>query len=93
MNKTELIANYAKMRKRSLNEAANDVNNFLECIESALKSGEEIKITGFGTFCVRQYKEKAVRVPLTGEMTTVPEQKRVSFKSSKTLNANIDKAK
>ena len=60
MNKTELIEEIAQRTDSSKGEAQRYVESFEEAIAGALRSGEEIQITGFGKFYVRDRKKGVV---------------------------------
>lgn len=52
-------------------------------IAEKLKSGESVKLTGFGTFEVRTRKEKMGRNPKTGEEMLIKSHKAVVFRPAK----------
>jgi len=60
MTKSELIAMYAKSRDRKRKDAEADVNFIFDTICASLAEGEKVVLTGFGTFDVRDRKEKTL---------------------------------
>ncbi|HIC97677.1 MAG TPA: DNA-binding protein [Aquificaceae bacterium] len=66
-------------------EAYRIVSEVFEIVESALKSGEKVQVSGFGTFVVKFRKGKVGRNPRTGEEVPVPDRKVIIFKPSKKL--------
>ena len=66
-------------------ESAKAVRAVLDSIQAALKSGEKVTITGFGSFEVVQRAAREGRNPQTGKTITIAESKTVKFKSGKSL--------
>ena len=69
----------------SRNEAAEVVEAALELLKEALERGERVQIVGFGSFMVRQKKERVGRNPKTGEEIVIAPRKVLTFKPSKIL--------
>lgn len=89
MNKQELSEVVAKTLQLTKKDADKAVTVIFEEIEKALVDGDIIKITGFGTFCVKERKERVGTIPGTDKKITIPATKTVTFKSSKTLKEAI----
>jgi len=85
MNKAELVSAVAAAAKVSKAQAKTVVEATLNAIKGALKKGEKVQLVGFGSFLVRQQKERVVRNPKTGEKIKVPARKVVRFKPSSEL--------
>ena len=64
-------------------EAARLVEIIFESIKSKLGTGEKVQITGFGTFVIRQKRERRGRNPQTGEEMLIKPRKSVVFRPSK----------
>ncbi len=79
MGKTELVAEVAKRAGVSKVEAGRVVNAVLEAITDAVQKGENVTITGFGTFRVRERKAREGRNPRTGQKINIPATRTVSF--------------
>ena len=58
-------------------------------ITSALKDDEEVQITGFGKFYVREQKAREGRNPQTGEKMKIPAQRVPSFSAGNTLKESV----
>ena len=56
MNKNELISSIANETGLTKTDAAKAVDAFVASISSALKSGDEVRLVGFGTFAVSFFK-------------------------------------
>ena len=66
------------------------VESLLEIIKSTLESGEDVLISGFGKFCVKDKKERKGRNPATGEDAILPARRVVTFKYSGTLRDKVN---
>jgi nucleoid DNA-binding protein len=80
MSKQDLVEVLAKKTGLSKNAAAEALNAVLEAISSSLKKGEDVVLTGFGTFKVASRKARTGRNPKTGETIKIPARKVVRFK-------------
>ena len=69
-------------------EAARLVEIIFESIKSKLGSGEKVQITGFGTFVIRQKRERRGRNPQTGEEMLIKPRRSVIFRPSKLFAAS-----
>ena len=66
------------------------VEIILEHIKKSLESGEDVLISGFGKFCVREKKERRGRNPSTGEDMMVAPRRVVTFRWSGKLRERIN---
>ena len=71
-------------------EAAEYVEAVFETMKDTLEDGEEVKISGFGKFEVRQKGERVGRNPRTGEEIMIPERKVPRFKVSQVLKDELN---
>ena len=90
MNKTDLINNVAEEAKISKTDAAEAIEATFNAIEKALKSGDEVRIIGFGSFQVADRAESVRRNPSTGEPMTVPAARVPKFKAGKALRDAVN---
>ena len=67
------------------------VNAVFAAIEEALVNGDEVKIAGFGTFKVKERKERTGRNPRTKEEIIVPASKTLAFSPAKALKEAVNK--
>jgi DNA-binding protein HU-beta len=67
VNKGELIERIAQEAGVPESEAQKYIGAFERVVTEALKSGEDVRITGFGKFSVRERKAREGRNPQTGE--------------------------
>ena len=88
MNKSELISEVAKVV--STKKAAQDA---VDCVISsttrALKKGEDVALTGFGTFKVVKRKARKGRNPNTGEESKIEATKAPKFSPGKALKEAV----
>jgi integration host factor subunit alpha len=66
------------------------VETLLEIIKSSLASGEDVLISGFGKFCVRQKQERRGRNPATEDDLMLEPRKVVTFKCSGKLRERVN---
>jgi len=69
----------------SRNESAQLVEAVLEHMSDALVAGEQVKISSFGTFSVREKSARGGRNPKTGAALKIKASKTPSFKAGKAL--------
>ena len=67
------------------------VQILLEIIKSRLASSENVLISGFGKFCVRDKKQRKGRNPATGDAMMLRPRKTVTFRCSGKLKEKINK--
>ena len=72
------------------NRSAELIEILLELIKSTLEKGEDVLISGFGKFCVKQKKQRRGRNPATGADLILKERKVVTFKCSGKLRDKIN---
>ncbi len=71
-------------------EARELVDLFFEELEACLAAGEQIKLSGFGNFDLRDKKERPGRNPKTGEKVPIPARRVVTFKPGQKLRARVE---
>lgn len=85
MTKADLVAQAAK-KANLTNKAAKDaVSAIFSSISEALKRGEKVVVTGFGTFMVRKRAARKGRNPQTGAEIQIPQTKTPGFTAGKSL--------
>lgn len=90
MNKVDLV----EIIHNELGFPKKESTDLLECVISIMKqtleSGEDIKITGFGKFEVKQKNDRKGRNPATGDTLIIEARKIVTFKTSSLLKSAIN---
>lgn len=89
MNKTEFIDNVAKKTGMSRTKADEAVNAVLDAITEALKNGEKVTLTGFGSFEVRERAARPGRDIRTKQKITIPAGKHPAFSAGAVLKATV----
>ena len=74
----------------SRNESAQLVENVLDSMSDALVNGEQVKISSFGTFSVREKSARVGRNPKTEEQLIISKRKIVSFHPSRLLTQRLN---
>ena len=66
------------------------VESFLEIIKATLENGEDVLISGFGKFCVKEKNDIRGRNPQTGESLTLDARREKKFRCSSVLRDKIN---
>lgn len=74
----------------SKREAKDMVEAFFEEIRQALERGEQVKISGFGNFDLREKNQRPGRNPKTGEDIPISARRVVTFRSGQKLKARVE---
>jgi len=74
----------------SRNDSADLLETVLEQISAALQSGDSVKISGFGTFSVRQKGRRIGRNPKTGVEVPILPRRVLTFRPSQVLKAHVN---
>ena len=83
----EMIHNEIGLNKR---EAKELIECFFEQIKQSLENGNDIKLSGFGNFILRNKAPRPGRNPKTGEEVTISERRVVTFKSGLKLKSKLE---
>ena len=90
LSRQDLIESVYNQSDLSKPEATLVVKSLLEIIKRTLESGENVLISGFGKFCVKDKKERKGRNPQTGEDLVLRARRVVRFKCSEILAERIN---
>lgn len=82
LTKSQIVDSIQSKTLRSRAETIEIVEMLLEIIKSTLTSGEDVMISGFGKFCVKEKGERKGRNPATGEAMMLKPRRVVTFKCS-----------
>ncbi|MDQ3343525.1 MAG: HU family DNA-binding protein [Actinomycetota bacterium] len=83
MNKNQLADAAADKSGLSKGDTSRALDAVLDSITEALRSGDKVSLTGFGTFEVRDRAARTGRNPQTGAEMQVPASKAPAFKAGK----------
>ena len=88
-NKADLIDAISEKAEIPKNSAGIALDTVLDTIAEALKKGERVSISGFGTFSVGTRAARTGRNPSTGATIRISESKTVRFKAGKALKDSV----
>ena len=71
-------------------EAKELVEMFFEEVRSALEGGDQVKLSGFGNFDLRDKNERPGRNPKTGEEIPITARRVVTFRPGQKLKARVE---
>lgn len=71
-------------------EAKEMVELFFEEIRMALEKGQQVKLSGFGNFDLREKKQRPGRNPKTGEEIPISARRVVTFRPGQKLKARVE---
>jgi DNA-binding protein HU-beta len=89
MTKADLIELVAKKVNLTNKASRESVVAMLDAIRDALKKGDKVVLTGFGTFSVRSRAARKGRNPQTGAEIQIPAKKTPGFTAGKALKKAI----
>src|SRR5260370_25860057 len=89
MKKTDFIEEVAKKTGMPRSKADEAVNAFIDTITEALKTGDKVTLTGFGTFEVRHRAARPGRDIRTKQTITIPASQRPVFSAGAVLKAAV----
>jgi integration host factor subunit alpha len=90
MTKAELVSAISQQTDLSQNEASDVLEEMLSIIKETLESGEDLKVSGFGKFEVKEKGERRGRNPRTGEDITIDSRRVLTFKASAMLKDRMN---
>ncbi len=89
MNKESLVASVVDLSGLSKKDSTNALEAMIQSIQNGLKDGNDVRITGFGTFLVTQRPAREGRNPRTGKTIKISASKAPKFRAGKTLKESI----
>ena len=72
------------------NRSTELVESILEIMKKTLENGEDVMVSGFGKFCIREKRQRRGRNPQTGEDLMLGARKVVTFKCSGRLKEKVN---
>jgi len=82
LTKAQIVGSISEQLGFTRKKSVETVETLLEIIKKALESGEDVLISGFGKFCVKDKRERRGRNPATGGDMMLRPRKVVTFKYS-----------
>ena len=90
LTKAKIIEEIRTKNGLTRKQSTETVETFLEIIKNTLESDEDVLISGFGKFSVKQKAERRGRNPATGEDMMLAPRKVVTFRCSGKLRDKIN---
>ena len=90
MTKAELIAAISDGAGITRDQAKKSLDVFTESVTKALKSGEDVRLVGFGSFVATERKAGMARNPRTGETVQRPASKTARFRVGEGLKSALN---
>ena len=85
LSKGEISTRVASKLSVSQTQGSAALNAVLEAVQEAIKAGNDVTLTGFGSFRTRDVGQRRVRSIRGGNFVTIPAHKRVSFTAGSDL--------
>ena len=90
LTKDRIIESIYRNTDLMKSEAAQTFESLMKIMKQTLESGEDVLITGFGKFCVKEKKERKGRNPATGSDLILDARRVVTFKYSGVLRERLN---
>ena len=85
MNKNDLVDAVAERTGLAKSDAARAVEAVLGTVTETLQKGDQVALSGFGTFVAKARAARTGRNPRTGEAIAIPASRVPAFKAGKAL--------
>jgi len=89
--KTQIVENLFAKNLFTKGESVQIIETLFELMKQALERGDDILISGFGKFTVREKRQRQGRNPQTGESMALPPRTVVTFKCSGILKEKVNR--
>ena len=90
LTKADIVQKIAEQNGYTQFKAALIFENLIEIIKRTLETGEDVMITGFGKFMVKEKTARQGRNPANGEIMVLPARRIVTFKVSGNLRERVN---
>jgi integration host factor subunit alpha len=90
MTKADIIDAICEENGFSKRESAKITETLFDIIKEILENGENVKLSGFGSFNIQHKRARLGRNPQTGEQLTISARRILSFKSSNVLRDKLN---
>jgi len=90
LTKAHIVDAVAEQIGYTKNQSSEMIETLLELIKRSLESGEDVLVSGFGKFCVKEKRERRGRNPSTGEDMMLEPRNVVTFRCSRKLRDRIN---
>ncbi len=90
LTKAKIVEAVAEQIGYTKNQSVNMIETLLELIKRSLESGEDVLVSGFGKFRIKEKRERRGRNPSTGEDMMLEPRRVVTFNCSRKLRDKIN---
>lgn len=88
--KSQIVEKIRTSTNSSRNKSKKTIETLLEIIKQTLASGEDVLVSGFGKFCVKEKSKRKGRNPATGNDMMLAPRKVVTFRCSGKLRDRVN---
>ena len=92
MNRRDLVAKIATDAQVTRAQAAKALDSFIDGVQTTLRKGDRVTLSGFGSFAVSNRKERSVRDPRRGTPLRIAARRIPRFAPGLDLRAAVDRA-
>jgi integration host factor subunit alpha len=90
LTKADIVESICRENGYTKNRSYEVVETLLEIIKQSLESGNDVLVSGFGKFCIKEKKKRKGRNPASGQTMMLSPRKVVTFKCSGKLRKKIN---
>ena len=90
LGKKELVSHIAKAADLTQEKAGKAIDEVMNWIRDSLKTGEDVRLIGFGTFSIQKLPAREGRNPSTGETMQIKASNKATFKGGKELKEALN---
>ena len=90
LTKSDVVERIQGLLELPKNESTEITDTLVEIIKATLESGEDVLVSGFGKFCVKEKAARKGRNPNTGEDMVLRKRRVVTFSCSKVLRDKLN---
>jgi len=91
ITKAHIVENLFAKNLFTKGESAQIIETLFELIKQSLQDGDDVLISGFGKFCVKEKHQRRGRNPQTGKPMKLPPRRVVTFHYSSVLKEKINR--
>jgi len=90
LTKQDIAERIVEQLDFSKNQSVEIIKSLLEFIKTSLGDSDDVLVSGFGKFCVKEKAKREGRNPATGEDLILPARRVVTFKCSNKLRDKVN---
>ena len=92
LTKADIVEHIIGKTGSKKSEAKKMVESFFDIVSTSLENGDNVKLSGFGNFSIREKRERPGRNPKTKEAAIVSARKVVTFRPGAKLSSRVLKS-